>query len=59
MGLEIATWIFIGAIILNMIFTILLVGKPREPITGGLAVFSIFIGCLELLVLLAWLGVFS
>lgn len=55
--LHIATGIWIAWILFGTGVTIFQVGKPREPISGGVAVLSTLLNALLILTLLAWMEV--
>ena len=49
-------WFFVGLYALNILFQILMIGKPRQPITPGSAALGSVISAIYIVLLLMFWG---
>jgi hypothetical protein len=51
---EVVKWVFVAWLVFGSILTVTQVGKPRKPLTGGVAAIVVVVCALEIVAILAY-----
>lgn len=54
MTAEIVKWLMVGLIVVGTLANIVMVGKPRQPLTGNVVAVTALLGALEIVAILAY-----